>query len=209
VLCFRRRRLSTLFIQFQSSSRITRAVLQTCRQFYGGVSPTITPPHTLLQPFNPLPCPMTAINCAAWIVYAAVVEDPFIGPANVVGLVAGMFFTLSVLPACGRQVGCPLWGHKAEDGSACGCLLPAACCLLPAACCLLLHSFCRASTPCPSCCCMGCCTRTRQTASSVIPGKDLGIIYFPVFTQSMPLRCSRRNPAPHRVVWRDPPASQN
>ncbi|KAG1680394.1 hypothetical protein FOA52_015485 [Chlamydomonas sp. UWO 241] len=57
-----------------------------------------------LGAINPLPYPMTAINCVAWIVYGAAAEDPFLTPPNIIGLVAGMFFTLSVLPVCSRKM---------------------------------------------------------------------------------------------------------
>ncbi|KAG1666014.1 hypothetical protein FOA52_010924 [Chlamydomonas sp. UWO 241] len=57
-----------------------------------------------IQDINPLPYPMTAVNCLAWIVYGAIIADPFIPPANIIGLAAGIFFTLSALPACDRKM---------------------------------------------------------------------------------------------------------
>lgn len=56
------------------------------------------------QDINPLPYPMTAINCLGWIIYGAVIADPFIAPANIVGLVAGVLFTMTTLPYCSRKV---------------------------------------------------------------------------------------------------------
>ena len=40
------------------------------------------------------------------MIYGAVIADPFIPPANIVGLVAGIFFTLTTLPYCSRKVWC-------------------------------------------------------------------------------------------------------
>eukprot|EP00955_Chlamydomonas_euryale_P117891 366503-Chlamydomonas_euryale.AAC.18 len=56
------------------------------------------------QDINPLPYPMTVLNCVAWIVYATVVKDPFIAPPNVIGAVGGVWFTLTALPLCVRKV---------------------------------------------------------------------------------------------------------
>lgn len=47
---------------------------------------------------------MTVLNCIGWIVYAAIVQDPFIAPPNVLGLIAGVWFCLSALPLCKQKV---------------------------------------------------------------------------------------------------------
>ncbi len=56
--------------------------------------------HACTQSINPLPYPFTAINCLGWVIYGAVIQDPFIPPANIIGLIGGVFFTMSVLPFC-------------------------------------------------------------------------------------------------------------
>lgn len=57
-----------------------------------------------LGDINPLPYPLTCINCLSWVIYGAVVEDPFIPPANIFGLALGILFTMSVLPTCTRKM---------------------------------------------------------------------------------------------------------
>mmetsp|Transcript_13992 Transcript_13992/g.30254 ORF Transcript_13992/g.30254 Transcript_13992/m.30254 type:complete len:297 (-) Transcript_13992:751-1641(-) len=57
-----------------------------------------------LGDINPLPYPMTAINCLGWVIYGAVVRDPLIIPANIVGVLFGMLATTTAYPACSRKM---------------------------------------------------------------------------------------------------------
>ena len=57
-----------------------------------------------LGDINPLPYPMTIINCIGWVIYGAVTADPFIAPANIVGIMAGSFFTFTIFPFASRKL---------------------------------------------------------------------------------------------------------
>ncbi|GAX82506.1 hypothetical protein CEUSTIGMA_g9933.t1 [Chlamydomonas eustigma] len=57
-----------------------------------------------LGEINPLPYPMTVVNCVSWVIYGAVAADPFIAPANILGIVAGLFFTMTALPHCTQKL---------------------------------------------------------------------------------------------------------
>jgi solute carrier family 50 protein (sugar transporter) len=57
-----------------------------------------------LGDINPLPYPMTLLNCIAWVIYGAVTHDPFIAPANIIGCMAGSFFTMTVFPFTSRKI---------------------------------------------------------------------------------------------------------
>ncbi|KAG2491922.1 hypothetical protein HYH03_009657 [Edaphochlamys debaryana] len=56
-----------------------------------------------LGDLNPLPYPMTAINCAGWVAYGYAVSNPFIFPANVLGFLAGMVFSFTAFGASPRK----------------------------------------------------------------------------------------------------------
>ncbi|EFJ47168.1 hypothetical protein VOLCADRAFT_121013 [Volvox carteri f. nagariensis] len=55
-----------------------------------------------LMDINPLPYPMTCINAAGWVAYGYAVANPYIFPANIIGFLAGMFFTLTAF-SCAPQ----------------------------------------------------------------------------------------------------------
>ncbi|GFR50426.1 hypothetical protein Agub_g12645 [Astrephomene gubernaculifera] len=55
-----------------------------------------------LGDINPLPYPMTSVNCAGWIAYGFATANPYIFPANVAGFLAGLFFSLTAFP-CSNQ----------------------------------------------------------------------------------------------------------
>ncbi|GLC34330.1 hypothetical protein PLESTB_000741500 [Pleodorina starrii] len=52
---------------------------------------------------NPLPYPMTCINAIGWVVYGYTTSNPYIFPANILGLLAGLFFTLTAVPLANRK----------------------------------------------------------------------------------------------------------
>lgn len=54
---------------------------------------------------------MTVVNAAGWVAYGFAVANPYIFPANVVGFLAGVFFTFTAYAAAPKQVGC---GRGAE-----------------------------------------------------------------------------------------------
>ncbi|KXZ54730.1 hypothetical protein GPECTOR_4g799 [Gonium pectorale] len=56
-----------------------------------------------LGDINPLPYPMTAVNCIGWVTYAFSIPNPAILPANVLGFVAGVFFTMVALTCAPRK----------------------------------------------------------------------------------------------------------
>ncbi|PNW81052.1 hypothetical protein CHLRE_07g340700v5 [Chlamydomonas reinhardtii] len=57
-----------------------------------------------LGDINPLPYPMTVVNAAGWVAYGFAVANPYIFPANVVGFLAGVFFTFTAYAAAPKQV---------------------------------------------------------------------------------------------------------
>lgn len=42
--------------------------------------------------------------CDRWVAYSLALNNPWIAPANVVGVCAGLFFTMSVLPYANTKV---------------------------------------------------------------------------------------------------------
>ncbi|PNH08837.1 Sugar transporter SWEET1 [Tetrabaena socialis] len=56
-----------------------------------------------LGDINPLPYPMTCFNAAGWVAYGFAVGNPYIFPANVVGFLAGLFFSLTAYGAASRK----------------------------------------------------------------------------------------------------------
>ncbi|KAG2434714.1 hypothetical protein HXX76_007604 [Chlamydomonas incerta] len=53
---------------------------------------------------NPLPYPMTVVNAAGWVAYGYATANPYIFPANVVGFLAGVFFTFTAFACATKQV---------------------------------------------------------------------------------------------------------
>jgi solute carrier family 50 (sugar transporter) len=58
-----------------------------------------------LAPANPLPWAVTFTNCMGWLLYSAVIRDPFVFASNWVGLTTGLYFSLLSLNflACERE----------------------------------------------------------------------------------------------------------
>ncbi len=57
-----------------------------------------------MQDINPLPYPMTVVNGAGWVAYGFAIANPYIFPANVVGFLAGVFFTFTAFACAPKQV---------------------------------------------------------------------------------------------------------
>ncbi|GIL83776.1 hypothetical protein Vretimale_10571 [Volvox reticuliferus] len=56
-----------------------------------------------LGDLNPLPLPLTAYNSMGWLAYGIVTSNAYLFPSNLIGFVAGIFFTLTAHSAAPRQ----------------------------------------------------------------------------------------------------------
>jgi hypothetical protein len=59
----------------------------------------------VLGDLNPMPFPCIAGNCAGWVAYAWVQKDALIFWPNEIGLLLGLFFTLSAYSLADTKVG--------------------------------------------------------------------------------------------------------
>lgn len=57
------------------------------------------------QDFNPIPYPVILANCVAWLVYGIVTDDYFVSASSEVGLMIGLFYTISVYGLAEEKVG--------------------------------------------------------------------------------------------------------
>lgn len=55
---------------------------------------------------------MTCINAAGWVAYGYAVANPYIFPANVIGFLAGLFFTMTAFIYATRKVGSEQSNHN-------------------------------------------------------------------------------------------------
>ncbi|GIL91613.1 hypothetical protein Vretimale_9627 [Volvox reticuliferus] len=53
---------------------------------------------------NPLPYPMTCINGAGWVAYGYAIANPYIFPANIIGYLAGLFFSMTAFLCATRKL---------------------------------------------------------------------------------------------------------
>eukprot|EP00798_Chlamydomonas_sp_ICE-L_P020214 gene20214-26961_t len=69
-----------------------------------GTAMFFSPVKAVLEDLNPLPFVAIIVNCIGWSVYGVLAKDAYVMPANIIGILVGLYFTLSVFSACSQKI---------------------------------------------------------------------------------------------------------